>query len=130
MHMLQKEEQIHRIIEYFKLKGAHKGHQVQLLGPPSSTEKLNPVSESVIEILIEFRELGVLPTARGSLYIYICMYWCVCSALRYCIPELTAIGRVLTVAAMQWIGRIGEGKHFVAFTPCMQYLGKETALPG
>ena len=86
MHMLQKEEQIHRIIECLKLKGAHKDHQVQLLAPPGTTEKLNPMSESVIQILLEFWQLGAVPTACGSLYIYICMYVAVhphCSEVLY-----------------------------------------------
>ena len=54
----------HKIIECLQLEVTHKDHQVQLLVPRSTTQNPNPVSESVVQRLLE--QLGAVPTALGS----------------------------------------------------------------
>ena len=67
----------HKIIECLQLEVTHKDHQVQLLVPRSTTQNPNPVSESVVQRLLE--QLGAVPTALGS-----------CSRL-YCCPQRVAL---------------------------------------
>uniref|UniRef100_A0A8V1AG12 LSM7 homolog, U6 small nuclear RNA and mRNA degradation associated n=1 Tax=Gallus gallus TaxID=9031 RepID=A0A8V1AG12_CHICK len=50
--------------ECLQLEVTHKDHQVQLLVPRSTTQNPNPVSESVVQRLLE--QLGAVPTALGS----------------------------------------------------------------
>jgi len=58
----------HRIIEYSELEGTHKDHQVQLPAPLSRpTSNPNPMSESIVQMLLELQQLEAMPIALGSL---------------------------------------------------------------
>ena len=57
-----------RIIEYPKSEEAHKDHRVQLLAPQKTTQKSDPVSESVAQMLLELWQSGAVTTVLGSLF--------------------------------------------------------------
>ena len=57
-----------RIMLYPKLEGTDKDHWVQLLGAHSTTQNSNPLSESTVQLLLEFQQLGAVTTALGSLF--------------------------------------------------------------
>ena len=59
---------IHRIVEYPKLEGTHKGHGVQPLAPHNTIQNSNPMYESTVQTLLELWQIGVLTTALGSLF--------------------------------------------------------------
>lgn len=45
-----------KITEYSELVGTHKDYHVQLLAPHRTTEKLNPMSESIVQTLTELHK--------------------------------------------------------------------------
>lgn len=47
-------QQIHRIIDYPKLEGAHKDHQVQLLALHSTIPRSHHIPERIVQMLLEF----------------------------------------------------------------------------
>ena len=53
--------------KYLKLKEAHKDHGAQTLNPHSTTQNLNPTSESVVQMLFEFYQLRAMIMV-GSLF--------------------------------------------------------------
>ena len=58
-------------MEYPKLEGTHKNHRVQLLALHRTNQNPNPMSESVVPVVLELRQLGAVPAALGSL---LCAY--------------------------------------------------------
>ena len=54
-------------MEYPKLEGTHKNHRVQLLALHRTNQNPNPMSESVVPVVLELRQLGAVPAAMGSL---------------------------------------------------------------
>lgn len=58
----------HRITEYSKSEGTHKDHWGQLLAPHRNTQFSNPMSESNVQMAIEFWQLRVMTTALGRLF--------------------------------------------------------------
>ena len=56
----------HGIIEYPELGGTHKDHQVQLLAPHRTTQKSDHMSESIVWMVFELRQLCAMTTALGS----------------------------------------------------------------
>lgn len=58
---------VYRITEYPKLEGSYKGHHVHLWASHSTTQNPNPMSESVVRVLLEFHQHGAAPTSLGSL---------------------------------------------------------------
>ena len=56
------------MIEYPELEGTHRDHWVQLLALHRTTQNSNPMPESGIQMLLEFWQLGTVPTALGSLF--------------------------------------------------------------
>ena len=61
------ELQDHRLTEQPELEGTHKGHRVQLLAPHSTTGKLSHLLETIVQTLLELRQLGAVTTALVSL---------------------------------------------------------------
>jgi len=55
-----------RSIEYPNLEGTHKDHSVQTLLPHKTTQKPNPMSEGIVQMLLELWQLRAVPTALGS----------------------------------------------------------------
>jgi len=51
------QEEDHRITEYPRLERTHKDFQVQPLAPHSTTQNPNPVSENVVQTLLELQQL-------------------------------------------------------------------------
>lgn len=60
------ENENHRIIKYPKLNGTHKVHQVQLLAPHGTTQKLDHMPESGVQILLELWPLESCPLPWGT----------------------------------------------------------------
>jgi len=56
----------HRIVESPELEGTHNSHHVQLLAPHGTIQKSTPVSESIVQILLELQLLGAVTAARSS----------------------------------------------------------------
>lgn len=56
----------HRLIEYPKLERIHKDHLVQ--APQRTTQKLDLMSESVVQTLLELWQPGAVITVLGSLF--------------------------------------------------------------
>ena len=59
-------ESNHRATEYPELQGTLKDHQIQLPSTRRTTQNSNPTSESDIQMLLELRQLGAVPSALGS----------------------------------------------------------------
>jgi len=58
----------HGVTEYPDLEGTYKDHQVQLPVPHRTPQNLNPMSESIVQMLLELQQLVVMTTALGSLF--------------------------------------------------------------
>jgi len=58
----------HGIVDYPKLEGIHKDHQVQLPAPPSATQNPNLISESGVQMLLELQQLGAVLIAPRNLF--------------------------------------------------------------
>lgn len=56
----QKQFTVCRIIERPKLEETNKGHGVQLLVPHRITQKSDPLSESVVQMLLQLQQLGTM----------------------------------------------------------------------
>lgn len=58
----------YRIIEYLKLESTHKDHEVQLHASHRTNPKSDHTTESIVQMLFEFKQLSAMTTALGSLY--------------------------------------------------------------
>lgn len=86
-----------QFIEYPLLAGTHKD-QVQLWLPKMTTQKTDPLSESVVQTLFEFQQLGAMHTALQSLF----HAHCPVVKKIFSIPSLTLLLMfLLTIGSMQ-----------------------------
>ena len=65
----------HRITEYPELEGSHKDHQVQHLAPCKTILNSNAMSESVVQMLLEFWQSGAVTAALVSLFQCLTVLW-------------------------------------------------------
>lgn len=56
----------HSIIKYPELEDTNKGHQIQDLAPQRTTQNSNHMSESTVQMLLDFWQLCTVTTALGN----------------------------------------------------------------
>ena len=64
--LFEKFQYFQRIIKYPELEGTHKGHRVQILAPYRTTQKVDHMSESIIQALLELWQAWCYGTSLGS----------------------------------------------------------------
>lgn len=68
LHLRDLLSQHDRTIEQPEFEGTHQVYRVTLPAPHSTIQNSNPVSESVVQMLLKLQQIEAVPTAPGSLF--------------------------------------------------------------